>query len=274
MNRFLITVDLDDTLLTKDKEITPESREYIRELVKNGHLFILNTGRPHQGTKRFLKHLDINMPIIVNNGGAIIYYDRNIDKITDYHIFPMNVTKLKKLLHKTKHMMNSASVTSLYKFYSYDFSKLPFWTMHNGEEIQFVEGDIEENIDTIPYISEFTIKEEYEEQFDKIISQKQFSTLSITKWGHFDNVVSYEISSKKSSKGLAMRYLCKKYRIKEKNTMSFGDQLNDISMIELANYGVAMINARKEVKEKAKYVSEFDFNNNGVIEFIKTVIKE
>ena len=273
MNRFLITVDLDDTLLTKDKEITLESKEYIRYLVEKGHYFILNTGRPHQGAKQFLKFLNINMPIIVNNGGAIVYYDNTIDKIVDYHIFPMNINTIIKLLHKTKHMMHSASVTSLNKFYSYDFSKLPFWTIHNGEEIQFVEGDIENNIDTLPYISEFTIKEEYEEQFDKIISQKQFNNLNITKWGHFDKVISYEISSKKASKGLAMRYLCKKYQINEENTMSFGDQLNDISMIELSEYGVAMINARDEVKEKAKYVSEFDFNNNGVIEFIKTIIK-
>ena len=44
-------------------------------------------------------------------------------------------------------------------------------------------------------------------------------------------------------------------------------------MIEKAHYGVAMINARNEVKEKAKYISEFDFNNNGVISFIKKVIR-
>ena len=66
-----------------------------------------------------------------------------------------------------------------------------------------------------------------------------------------------------------MEYLRKKYNIKKENTISFGDQLNDLSMIEKAHFGVAMVNSRKEVKEKAKYVSEFDFNNNGVICFLK-----
>jgi hydroxymethylpyrimidine pyrophosphatase-like HAD family hydrolase len=51
--------------------------------------------------------------------------------------------------------------------------------------------------------------------------------------------------------------------------MSFGDQLNDISMIEEAHYGVAMINAVGELKSYTKYVTDYDFNNNGVIEFIK-----
>jgi Cof subfamily protein (haloacid dehalogenase superfamily) len=272
MEKYLISVDLDDTLLTSEKEITSKTKEYIRNLVNKGHYFIINTGRPHQGTKRFVETLNINMPIIVNNGGAIVFYDQDNQKITSYHIFPMNVNKLKKLISKTKHMMYSGSVTSLYKFYSNDFSKLPFWIMHKSEDVEFVEGDIIEKLDTVPHISEFCIKEEYEEQFDKIIAQKQFNGFSITKWGHFDNVVSYEISSKKASKGNAMEYLCKKYNIKKENTMSFGDQLNDISMIEKAKYGVAMINARDQVKEKAKYISEFDFNNNGVIEFIKRII--
>ena len=71
-----------------------------------------------------------------------------------------------------------------------------------------------------------------------------------------------------------MEYLRKKYNIKKENTISFGDQLNDLSMIEMANYGVAMINSRTEVKEKAKYTSEFDFNNNGVISFLKNLFND
>jgi Cof subfamily protein (haloacid dehalogenase superfamily) len=273
MDKYLISVDLDDTLLTSDKQITKESIDYINSLVNQGHYFIINTGRPHQGALRFLKALNINMPMVVNNGGAIVYFDEEYKTIKDFHIFPMNIKQIKKIHHKVKHMIYSASVTSLYKYYSYDFSKLPFWVVHSSENISFIEGDIEETLDSIPHICEFCIKEEFEEAFDKIITQKQFKNLNVTKWGHFDNVVSYEISSIKASKGNAMEYLCKKYNIKLENTLSFGDQLNDVSMIEKANYGVAMINSRDKVKEKAKYITEFDFNNNGVIEFIKTVIK-
>ena len=45
-------------------------------------------------------------------------------------------------------------------------------------------------------------------------------------------------------------------------------------MIEIANYGVAMKNARDELKEKAKYTSEFDFNNNGVIKFLQKLFDD
>ena len=57
MEKFLISVDLDDTLLTQEKTITDESVAYIQELERKGHHFIINTGRPHQGAVEYLKRL-------------------------------------------------------------------------------------------------------------------------------------------------------------------------------------------------------------------------
>lgn len=272
MEKYLISVDLDDTLLTKDKTITQESIAYIQNLVKNGHHFIINTGRPHQGAVQYLKQLGIHEPMIVNNGGAIVYYDDNYEKVIDYHLFPMGMKNVISFQKKVSHMVNCATVTSLFKFYSTDYSKTPFWVIHKDEQIEFVEGEIFNLLNTKPHISEYNVKKEYEKDFERILRQKRYQNFSYIKWGFFDDIVSYEISSKKASKGLAMLYLARKYHIKEENIFSFGDQLNDLSMITKANYGVAMINSRNEVKEKAKYISEFDFNNNGVIEFLKKII--
>ena len=86
MEKYLISVDLDDTLLTSEKQITQESIEYIRHLVSLGHHFVINTGRPFQGALRFLKTLEIHEPMIVNNGSAIVYFDDNYENIIDYHL--------------------------------------------------------------------------------------------------------------------------------------------------------------------------------------------
>lgn len=40
-------------------------------------------------------------------------------------------------------------------------------------------------------------------------------------------------------------------------------------MLKEAYYGVSMVNAHEEVKKETKYTTDFDFNNNGVIEFLK-----
>lgn len=46
MDNYLIAVDLDDTLLTAEKSITPKTKAYIRKKAEEGHRFIINTGRP------------------------------------------------------------------------------------------------------------------------------------------------------------------------------------------------------------------------------------
>ena len=42
----------------------------------------------------------------------------------------------------------------------------------------------------------------------------------------------------------------------KKQTYAFGDSMNDASMFEVCQYGVAMGNAADELKEKADYITE------------------
>jgi hydroxymethylpyrimidine pyrophosphatase-like HAD family hydrolase len=51
--------------------------------------------------------------------------------------------------------------------------------------------------------------------------------------------------------------------------MAFGDDQNDLSMIEVC-VGVAVENAISAVKEAAHYVTEFDHDHDGVAEFVET----
>lgn len=272
MSKYLISVDLDDTFLTKDKTITKESIDYVKKLIENGHHFVINTGRPHQGAINFLKTLGIHEPIIVNNGGAIVYYDDNYNNIISYKTFHMGEKAVIKFNKKVAYTLNCGTVTTINNFYTTNLDNTPFWVIHKGHNVELVEGKIE-NLKSKPFMSEYYVKEEFEKEFENILKQKTFKNWHITKWGNHNGQITYEIASKNANKGNALLYLAKKYHIDSDHILSFGDQLNDIPMLEIAKYGVAMINARDEVKEKAKFISEFDFNNNGVIEFVKKVIQ-
>ena len=50
------------------------------------------------------------------------------------------------------------------------------------------------------------------------------------------------------------------FHVKQEETMSFGDNFNDIDMIRYAGLGVAMGNATDEVKEAADIIT--DINDN------------
>ena len=51
-----------------------------------------------------------------------------------------------------------------------------------------------------------------------------------------------------------------------------GDEENDISMVQIAGVGVAMANARKELKDAADYVTVNDNNHSGIAEVINKFI--
>ena len=270
MDKYLICIDLDSTFLKEDKSISEYSKNYVRELVKAGHYFVINTGRPHQGAVQFLKELGINQPIIVNNGSAIVEYNKDYNEVVSYIEFPMDINIVKKFNEEIKSFSNTAAVTSLFDFYSYDFSKCPFFIIHPSTLINFHEGDIPTLLSTNPIRTEYYVKEEFVEEFIKILSKEEYKKeFDFTAWGNWDGIYSFEIASKVANKGKAMEFLAKKLGINQKNTISFGDQLNDISMLEYAYDGVAILNAREEVKAIANHVTKKDNEQDGVVSYLE-----
>lgn len=58
-----------------------------------------------------------------------------------------------------------------------------------------------------------------------------------------------EIMPKGVSKGNALKAFCEGQGIPLANTLSAGDEYNDISMIQMAGIGCAVANARPDVKQ-------------------------
>ena len=55
--------------------------------------------------------------------------------------------------------------------------------------------------------------------------------------------------------------------------MSFGDQLNDIEMLNRAYYSFAIGNARPEVKKAARFQADTNVND-GVLKVLKLLVKD
>ena len=74
------------------------------------------------------------------------------------------------------------------------------------------------------------------------------------------------------NKGAAVKLLQDSLSIKPEETMTFGDQLNDIEMLKQAYYSFAVANARPEVKEAARF--ETDSNvQDGVLKILKFLVQ-
>ena len=70
---------------------------------------------------------------------------------------------------------------------------------------------------------------------------------------------------------MAVKLLQDSLEIKPEETMAFGDQLNDIEMLEQAYYSFAVGNARPEVKAIARFQTDTNVND-GVLKILKLLL--
>ena len=85
-------------------------------------------------------------------------------------------------------------------------------------------------------------------------------------------VTYYDVADINTSKGNAVKMVCKALDIDLKDTISIGDDYNDVSMFEVTGASIAMGNANEEVKKKAKYVTLTN-NEEGVALVLENLLK-
>ena len=80
-----------------------------------------------------------------------------------------------------------------------------------------------------------------------------------------------ELNSPTCSKGISLMRLAEYLNIDKSGVMACGDATNDLEMIELAGFGVAMENGMEEVKEIADYVTDSN-DDDGVAKAIEKFV--
>ena len=271
MNKYLIITDLDHTLLNKKSKISLTSKLYIKKLIKQGHYFILASGRPYQACINFYNELKLNSYLVCDNGGSIIHpidNSKNIIKNIPLNIFQEFLNEIKDYIYA------GMSATQEVVYYQ-NPELIPDWMKHDIKERKIIVGNLNEIVNTSPINPNIFIKTEYLEIVKEILAKDKYKNIiSYRHWSTNKPYTSFEIYRFDATKGNALKDLKIILNITEENDLAFGDQLNDLEMIKAAFNGVAMINGRNELKDIAKYVSFKPSHKNGKINFIKYFFKQ
>ena len=73
------------------------------------------------------------------------------------------------------------------------------------------------------------------------------------------------------NKAKAVRWLCGFWGVDIREAIAFGDNYNDLEMLERAYYSFAVGNAREEVKQAARFQADTN-ERNGVLKILKTLL--
>lgn len=144
------------------------------------------------------------------------------------------------------------------------------------EEIK-LNNNIEEVINNNKII-QISLGHKDEKIIDNLISKlDNYSNIRVAnkflfnKQGNKDKIWIINIVESNVSKGNAIGQLCNILNVNINDTIAFGDDLNDLSMLQTVGYGVAMGNSNENLKKIAKQIIT-DNNTAGIASILHKLI--
>ena len=268
MKRLYIS-DLDGTLLSPKPEITPHTAEIMNALAKKGMNFTFATARSIYSAVPITSALDINVPCILMNGVSI-YDIKNERYIKSEFIDPAVSAELIRIYkrHGVECFMYRIDRGALTCYYE----ELTSRVMQSFAEVRkqqykkpFVQCRLEECADE--YTVYFTTRGRYEELLPVKLEAEKIEGIDYAFYlDVYDDSWYLELFSHKASKSNGLRFLRDKYGFDE--IVAFGDNLNDVSMIEAAGRGVVVDNGTEAAKAAADALTA-SCEESGVAAFFK-----
>lgn len=259
----LIATDIDGTILIPEKQFTPEVKECIKKLQDSGIKVVLVTGRMNAATELVAKELDLKTPVISYQGGLI---NENDKILYERYLTENEAKQIIEWAHSEKIHINLYNNDILYSEHdNYEIQR--YSSRQNVEYVvkpfSEIKKDKVNKILAIDYNNAERISR-YEKELPDI-----FPELYIVK--STPNFL--EFSNPEASKYCAVKFLQKYWGIKEEETLTIGDQNNDIALLEAGGLKIAMGNATESLKSIADYITDTVENDGFVKAIDKFVLK-
>lgn len=269
MQPFLIALDMDGTLLNKDGKISEKTKEYLQQLEKEGHKVVISSGRPIRAIIKYYEELGLTSPIVCYNG-AYIASPNDHQFVEEEFVFPKEVVKEIYLEIHNQYLANVMCETNkeIWLLKEDDVLSKFFW--HDGMDVHY--GDLLEtlNDDPMTMIIE-TNSKEADELIIKAVAKHP--GLKVRFWNGYYSLFS-ELYYENVSKAAGLLSIAKYYQIDCDHIIAIGDASNDIEMLSIAKYAVAMINGDDNIKKHATRISKFDNDHDGVLHVLKEIMDE
>lgn len=259
----LIAIDIDDTLITDDKQVTPGTIAAIRKAVELGIHVTIATGRMYASAKQYALQLQLNVPIITYQGSLIktaldetVLYERSVPQDIAAELF--EYAERNKLHVQAYH--NDELFAKKINPYLLDYCAL-------SDVPYTIEADLQQLVSRpltkLIIIDEPHVLDRMKPQFEKQFGDRVHITKSKPNF--------LEFIHPEGTKGAALRFLADKFDCALEETIAIGDSWNDLDMIETAGLGVAMGNAVEALKQVADYVTTSN-NEEGVKHVIEKFV--
>lgn len=257
-----LALDFDGTLLTSAHTIDPKTYEALMHAQQSGTQLILASGRPTFAMTEFAKQLEVEKfgGYLLSFNGAYMFdlatqtrisaTELTATEVFDLYTYSQNFEFSTLIYDETtiltdainEHSMIEANITGMAIAETTDFNrasaKIIF--VHSGEYLDTIEAQVQAEIG------------------DRFTVSRSLPCF-------------LEVTPKGVDKGASLTTLFELINADAQTLIACGDGGNDLTMIEFAGLGVAMDNARPNVKLAADYITA-DNDSCGIAEVVHTFL--
>jgi Cof subfamily protein (haloacid dehalogenase superfamily) len=243
----LVVADVDGTLVTPDKVLTPRALAAVRTVLEAGIAFTITSGRPPLGMKPLIDELQLADPITAFNGGLVVRPDLTVIR---------------------EHLVPGEAAQSVIDLLTKD--KLDVWVYSDKD--WYVKARHGPHVDREEWTVKFppTVVATFEGLLDRVVKivgvsddQGAIARCATEVQQQFAQRVSaalsqpyyLDVTHPKANKGEVISALSALLTVPPAQIATIGDMPNDVLMFKRSGVSIAMGNASADVQHAATFVT-------------------
>jgi len=265
VQRYLIAIDLDGTLLNNNRQISTYSKVIIQKLIEQGHHVVIATGRSNRMSILYYNELGLRTPLI-NSNGAVIHHPNDKNWGTYHH--PLDMKTAQDII-EISFSLNSrnllAAVHDNVLVERFDEHIMDFYNSGSTDSGVVTIGSLKDELKEDPTLM---LVYPHFDKLDKLtdyLNDIHAEVIDHRNWGEPFHII--EIMNKSMNKAVAVKKVAEFYGVPRERIMAFGDETNDLHMLEYAGIGVAMENGVDAAKNVADHITKSN-EDDGVAVFL------
>jgi len=249
----MVVADLDNTLLRSDKSISEYSKSVLTRCRAQGTKVVFATARSTQAASRFTGMFEPDA--FIGYGGALAYAGDTVICRMD---IPAGLSY--QLINECLREPEISTVLAI-----------------NETAAHTNRLDMLDTASSHYEITDFTVKNDLSYLKISVIASNpetvariasRYPTCDVLRYSGEDI---YRFANRNAVKWNAVRFVADFYKISTNSIVAFGDDVNDLEMIEFCGVGVAMANAVDEVKAVADHICDTN-DNDGLAKWLELYV--
>lgn len=260
----MIACDMDGTLLDDNHQVNPQFWPLVKELKARGIVFCPASGRQYYTLRDRFADIADDLFFIAENGTFVMRQGIEVSSITMTRDVVDEIIEVTRAL--TREGSDLGAVVCGKDSAYIERTDEPFTAevMQYYHRLEAV-SDLTQVVDRILKVAVF----DFDSAAGIAAAFQRFegSQQVVVSGAHWLDIMSSE-----ANKGAAVREVQRTLGITRDHTMVFGDYLNDLELMDDAEYSFAMANSHPQLIERARFLAPAN-TDNGVVRTIKSVLR-